>query len=122
MEKLLTIILERVVIGIVGMIMVVALKVFQLKLNKYMITWGISTVGNTAVFSNLFDWGSFLITLPLMTLMFYFLHKEPSNFPTADTSRFSSRICGITGATSHFVTVSLLWFIVSAIFSKMDGN
>jgi hypothetical protein len=122
MENLLETILERIVIGIVGMIMVLALKVFQLKLNNYMILWGISTVGRTTIFSNLFNWGAFLITLPLMTYMFYSLHKEPSNFPTDGMSQSSTRIHGIIGATSHFVTVGLLWFIVSAIFSKMDSN
>jgi hypothetical protein len=122
MEKMLTNILERVVIGIVGMIGVLMLKVFQINLSKYMILWGISTIDNATIFSNLFNWSAFLITLPLMTPLFYFAHKEPSNFPTADNSRFSDRVYGIVAATSHFVTVSLLWVIVSAIFSEMDNH
>jgi hypothetical protein len=121
-EKLFTDILERIVIGVVGMIVVMMLKVFQLNLSKYMILWGISTIDSATVFSNLFNWGAFLVTVPLMTPMFYFLHKVPPNFPTADDSRFSNRVYGMFAAMSHFVTVSLLWVIVSAIFSEMDNN
>jgi hypothetical protein len=121
MGNLLNTILERVVIGIVGMIGVIMLKVFQLNLSKYMVLWKISTIDSATIFSNLFNWSAFLITLPLMTLIFYFIDREPPNF-TTDSPQFSNRVQGAASAMSHFVTVGLLWVIVAALFSEMDKD
>jgi hypothetical protein len=121
MSELITTVLERVVIGTVGMIAVLILKMCQLKLSKCMILWGISTIDTAKMFSNLFDWSAFIATVPLMTVMFYFLHKEPPSFPTTHKSRFSNRIYGFAGAMSHFVTVSLLWVIIAAMFSNTNS-
>jgi hypothetical protein len=55
MKNLIATMFERVVIRILGMIMVMMLKVFQLKLSKYMILWKISTIDSATTFSNLFN-------------------------------------------------------------------